>query len=272
MRISDLLLEDQKEDRANFVKKQFGAKLSNVDNDVEGLIDKIFQADPSSNGAFMPWIARLIAKNPTQNKVEDLGRLNKDLTLFLQHKKNIENKDINSYKSFEAVYDAIEPFTKKRKLTPDERKAARQQARIAKFKSEIETVYNGPEGWIRIPHSKGAAQFLGQSTRWCTSAKCQNMYDYYNERDKLFVIYDKESKERYQLHIESNSYADSADRMLGIDSLPEWARPSIIEWYKKNRPDLSMKHIMRLGSLGGDVKDVAGEHAELLDLMAQYGV
>jgi hypothetical protein len=273
MRLTQLLLENQKEDRANFIKKQLGDKLSQiVSGDLDGLLDKIAQTDPSPNGALMPWIARLIAKNPEQNKIEDLPRLANDLALFQQHKKSIENKDINGYKSFDAVYDAIEPFTKKKKLSPEERKAARQADKIAKWKSEIETVYNGPEGWIRIPHTKGAAQFLGQGTRWCTSAKCQNMYDHYNERDKLFVVFDKKSKERFQLHIESGSYADSADKMKGIDALPDWARPSVVDWYKKNKPDLSFKHVMTLGKLGGDVKDIAGEHNDLLDLMAQYGV
>lgn len=273
MRLSQLLLEDQKEDRANFIMKQLGGKLSAVTDDVEGLIKQISDADPSPNGAIMPWLARMIAKNPDANKIEDLGRVSKDLELFLKNKKQIENKDINSYKSFTDLYNAIEPFTKKRKPTADERKAARHAAKIAQYKSEIETVYNGPEGWIRIPHTKGAAQFLGQGTRWCTSAKCNNMFDNYSARDKLFIIFDKDTKERFQLHIESGSYADSADRMKGIDALPDWARPPVIEWYKKNRPnDLSFKHIMSLGKLGGEVKDLAGEHSELLDLMAQYGV
>jgi hypothetical protein len=272
MRLTQLLLESPKDERANFIKNQLGAKLSAVTDNVDGLIDKIAETDPSPNGAMMPWIARLIAKNPEQNKIEDLGRLSGDLALFLQHKKNIENKDINSYKSFEAVYDAIAPFTKPKKMSPEERKAARQAEKIAQWKEQIETVYNGPEGWIRIPHSRGAAQFLGQGTRWCTSAKCNNMYDSYNARDKLFVVYDKKTKERFQLHIESGSYADSADKMQGLNALPEWARPAVVEWYKKNKPDLSFKHIVTLGNLGGDVKDVAGEHADLLDLMAQYGV
>lgn len=250
-----------------------GGKLSLVTDDVDGLIDKIADVDPSPNGAMMPWIARLIAKNPNENKIEDLSRLSNDLEAFQKHKKEIENKDINSYKTFQSVYDAIAPFLVKRKPTADERKAARQAAKIAKYKSEIETVYAGSEGWVRIPHTKGAAQFLGQGTRWCTSAKCDNMFDHYSERDKLFIIFDKSSKERFQLHIESGSYADSADNMIGIDKLPEWARPSIIEWYKNNRPDLSFKHIMSLSKLGADSKDLgAGEHNELLDLMSQYGV
>lgn len=272
MMITDLLLEDQKDGRREFIKSKMGARLSEITDDLEKLLNQIADTDPTPNGAMMPWIARLIAKNPNDNKIEDLPRLKKDLEKFIENKQKIPNKDINSYKTFSQVYDAIEPFTVKRKPTADERKAARQAAQIAKYKSEIETVYNGPEGWVRIPHSRGAAQFLGQGTRWCTSAKCDNMFDSYSSRDKLFIVYDKEKKSLFQLHIESGSYADSADRMIGIENLPEWARPSIIEWYKTNRPDLSFKHIVWLNKLGGDVRDVAGDHSDLLDLMSQYGV
>ena len=273
MRLTQLILESQKDDRAEFIRAQLSSKLSFVTQDVDGLIEKIANTDPTPNGALMPWIARLIAKNPDQNKIEDLPRLAQDLVNFQTHKKNIENKDINGYKTFDAVYDAVAPFMVKRKKTKDEMSADRQAAKIAKYKSEIETVYNGPEGWIRIPHSKGAAQFLGQGTRWCTSAKCNNMYDSYSSRDKLFIVFDKKTKERFQLHIESGAYADSADKMKGLDALPVWARPAVIQWYKENQKDLSFKHIMSLGKLGADVKDLgASEHSELLDLMSQYGV
>ena len=244
-----------------------------VTSDVDDLVNKIAQTDPTPNGALMPWIARLIAKNPETNKIEDLPRLAQDLQNFQTHKAKIANKDINGYKTFGAVYDAVAPFMVKRKKTKDELSAERQAAKIAKYKSEIETVYNGPEGWIRIPHTKGAAQFLGQGTRWCTSAKCNNMFDSYSSRDKLFIVFDKKTKERFQLHIESSSYADSADRMQGIDSLPQWARPAVIEWYKNNSDNLSFKHLMTLNKLGADAKEIgSGEHSELLDLMAQYGV
>jgi len=273
MRIFQIITEDQKTDRAEFIRKQMGDKLMMVDNDVDGLINKIAAADPTANGALMPWIARLIAKNPNDNKVEDLPRLSQDLVKFQQHKKEIPNKDINSYKSFGAVYDAIAPFMVKRKKTPDEMSAERQAKRIAKYKTEIETVYNGADGWIRIPHSKGASQFLGQGTRWCTSARKDNMYDCYDSRDKLFIIFDKKNKERFQLHIESGAYADSADKMHGIEAMPEWARPPVIDWYKNNRPDLSFAQAVRLSTLGADAGDLGnGDHDELLDLMAQYGV
>lgn len=267
------LLESQKDERVQFVKTQMGGKLSLVTDDVDSLLAKIAEIDPSPNGGLIPWIARLIAKDPDQNKPEDLDRLAGDITVFLKHKREIANKDLNSYKSFQAVYDAIAPFMVKKKPTADERSATRQAAKIAKFKTEIETIYSGPEGWVRIPHSKGSAQFLGQGTRWCTSAKSQCQFDSYNERDKLFVVFDKSKKERFQLHIETGSYADSADKMQDITTLPDWARPAIIAWYKKNRPDLSFKHVMRLGTLGADVSDLGDDtHGDLLSLMSQYGV
>ena len=278
MRLFDLFedLVGPQAKRAEFIKTQIGSRLQDVvgADKLDALLEKIAAIDPTPGGSLMPWIARLIAKNPEANKVEDLDRLGQDLLKFGEFKNKIENKDVNSYKSFAAVYDAIAPFLAPRKKTKDELKSDRDAAKIAKYKSEIETVYNGPDGWIRIPHTKGAAQFLGQGTRWCTSAKCNNMYDNYAERDKLFVVYDKKTKERFQLHIESGSFADVADKMQGLDAVPAWARPAIVEWYKKHKENLSFKHVMTLASFGADAKEIAGatEHADLLDLMAQYGV
>src|SRR5690606_36476763 len=113
-----------------------------------------------------------------------------------ENKSKIQNKDIMSYKTLADLFSAVEPFTKKRPKTAKEKQAEK----IEKLKAEgIVDVYSGAEGWIKIPMNKKAAQFLGQNTRWCTAGKCQNMFDIYNKKDRLFVIYDKASKERYQL-------------------------------------------------------------------------
>jgi hypothetical protein len=151
-------------------------------------------------------------------------------------------------------------------------KAERDDKKLAAVKGEITTVYTGPEGWIRIPTTKKAAQFLGQSTRWCTSASANNMFDYYNKSDSLFVIYDKASKTRHQLHIDSGQFADTADKNQGMNSVPQWARQPIVNWYKENNPQLSLKQLMSLSSFTDENLAAGSDHEDLLALMKQYGV
>lgn len=279
MLITDILFEDlaqQKQERANFVKNKLGPRLvDNPDiNDIDQFLEQLKKADPTDKGVYMQWIAKLIAVDPQNNRVEDLGRVKKDLQAFVQFKSKIENKDINAYKTFHDLYAVTEPFTNPKKKSKEQKDAERAAKRIEKYKSQIQTVYNGPEGWIRIPETKAAAKFLGQGTRWCTSATNNNMFDHYASSDSLFIIYDKQTKERHQLHIKSGQYADTADKMVGMNSVPEWARLPIVEWYKANGSDISFKQALTLASFGADAADLNldQDQSDLMNLMSQYGV
>lgn len=267
-------LEGQKAQRGEFIKKQLGPNWRGLPGytDMDAFIDKLGEIDPSQKGIYMPWIARLAMKNPDQNKTEDLERLGQDLRNFEQFKAQLDRKDINQYKSFGEVFDAIEPFTRPKKKTAAEKKAERELAKKQQTRQDIIDVYNGPEGWVKIPTSKDAATYLGQNTRWCTAAKKHNMFDSYNKSDKLFVIYDKDSKERFQLHIDSGQFMDVQDRSVSKDKIPEWGRSPIVNWYRKNNPELSMKQMMFLSNWAEDNIAAGTEHEELMDLMRKYGI
>lgn len=276
MRVAELFLlfesaAFQKDKRAEFIIKTYGNNWKPIDKyeKIEDFVDALKKADPSKNGAYMQWLAKLIIKNPEHNRVEDLRRTTADLKLFDENKSKIQNKDIMSYKTFADLFSAVEPFTKKRPKTAKEKQAEK----IEKLKAEgIVDVYAGAEGWIKIPMNKKAAQFLGQSTRWCTAGRCNNMFDSYNKKDRLFVIYDKASKERFQLHIESGQFADVTDKMVGMDKVPKWAREHIVNWYKKNMKEIGLKHVMTFAKMGHEDIAKGTDHEELVDLMKQYGV
>lgn len=269
-------LEGQKAERAKFIIN----KLGNLWNPLPGystleqFVEKIGEIDPSQKGIYMPWIARLALSKPDVNRAEDLNRLGQDLIHFEANKAKITNKDINSYKSFQDLYDTIAPFTQPRKKTADELKKEKVTAELTKLKDEIITVYNSSDGWIRIPKSEAAAKYLGQGTRWCTAATKNCMYSYYAKNDNLFVIYDKTTKQRHQLHIQSGQFADSADKNVGIDAVPEWARKPIVSFYQTNNPQLALKQVLALDKFASSEENVAAgtEHEDLMALMKQYGI
>jgi dsDNA-binding SOS-regulon protein len=267
-------LEGQKAKRGEFLIKTYEGKWEGLPGykDIKDFVEKLGEIDPSKNGAYMQWLAKLAIKSPDDNRTEDLDRVGKDLRTFEEKKSKIEKKDINAYKSYQELYDAVEPFYEKRPKTAEEKKAERAEMKLAAVKADVTIVYQGKEGWIRIPKTKAAAKFLGQSTRWCTSASANNMFDHYNKSDSLFVVYDKESKKRHQLHIDSGQFADEKDANQGFKAVPKWAWEPIKEWYKKNT-DISLKQLMTLSKHTGDEelgKD--SEHSDLLALMKEYGV
>lgn len=268
-------LEGQKAQRGEFIKKTYGAKWSRGlpgYEKIDDFIEKLGEIDPSRNGMYMPWLAKLAITKPTENRTEDLDRVGEDLRHFEANKSRIANKDINSYKGFQELFDVIAPFLAPRELTKDEKEKAKQQAELEKVKKDIITVYAGPEGWIRIPTTRDAAIFLGQNTRWCTSARGNNMFAHYHKSDSLFVVYDKETKQRSQLHIDSGQFAGEDDRNKGLNAVPKWAQQPIVDWYKKNNPKLSLRHIMALSNYSDENLAAGTDHEDLINLMREYGV
>lgn len=255
-------------DAANFEKvTKIGIPPEYPDKDDFGkFIEKVAETDPTQKGLYMAWIVNMCLRDPL-NRTEDLYKLKDDLVAFEENKARIENKDINTYKSFQDVFDTVEPFANE---VPEEE--SDEQKKLNELKSQIIIIYNGKEGWVRVPTTRESATWLGQNTRWCTAGRDSNQFDYYNKTDRMFVIYDRATKERFQLHLASDQFANAADRHVGIDKVPEWARSHIIEWYRKNVAKLSIRQMMKLRQIGAEGLEKGTPHEGVFALMQQYGV
>lgn len=242
-------LEGQKLKRAEFIRKQLGNKWKPIPgaSTVDEFIELVSEADPSANGMYMPWLARVVAANPRENKVEDLQRTRGDLEMFEKSKNRLVKKDINQYKSFNELFSAIEPL-----IAVARKEQEHQEKELAKLSKEMVVVYQGPEGWIRVPLTKNASCYLGKGSRWCTaSTDSINMFQHYDHMDYLFVIYYKEKKERRQLHLVDGQYMDEQDRAVPLSEIPAWARNAIGNFYLKNINGLSFKQATAAESLTG---------------------
>ena len=260
--------------RANFVKSKLEPHWKGLPGytDIDVWLEKLAEVDPTQKKIYIPWLARMCVSKPQENKTEDLDRVGEDLRIFELNKSKIANKDINTYKSFQELFDVIAPFLAPKVKTADDIEKEKQAAALAKVKDQIITVYQGPEGWIRIPTTLASSEFLGQNTRWCTAAKTNNMFQHYAKDDNLFVVYDKASKKRSQLHIQSGQYADETDRNQGIKAVPDWAGKKILEYYQAHNPHLTMKQLMALQAFTDNNLAAGTPHEELFDLFKQYGV
>jgi hypothetical protein len=98
------------------------------------------------------------------------------------------------------------------------------------------------------------------------------MFSHYDKSDNLFVVYDKATKKRHQLHIDSGQLAQEDDRNVGVNAIPDWAKKPIVDFYKKNNPQLSMKQIMTLGNWTDENLAAGTPVEDLMALMKQYGV
>jgi hypothetical protein len=200
--------------------------LDDIYNKYYSNIDKnIFlaavNADPTSKrtedgniigiGDYTKWILKLYQNGSWKpgDSVETKDLLGK----FNKHQKRlpIEQRDINRYSSVRELYDSLKPYLN-------------IQSR-SEIKQEAEKVYEDNEWLIIIPHTKEAACYYGANTRWCTAAKENNMFDYYNNYNDdgdnpLYINIHKPTNRKYQFHFESDSFMDEEDEEINLRDLP----------------------------------------------------
>ena len=87
---------------------------------------------------------------------------------------------------------------------------------------------------VVVPENEIASRKYGAHTRWCTAAKEDNQFDYYNRQGPLIIFIDKKSGEKWQVHIESNQWMDARDSDVDktefLNGLPVGVKSAV---YKK---------------------------------------
>ena len=147
--------------------------------------------------------------------------------------------DINSYTRFSQMRDVVSRFNvaelqgnntqrKKNNMT-DEQKAA---------KNDIDVVYQDEKWFVLVPKSYEASVYWGSDTKWCTAYKdSRHYYDSYSKKGKLYININKETREKYQFHFETDSFMDSEDETI-MDPILERidATEGLRNFYKETIP------------------------------------
>lgn len=200
------------EGRPEFIATKFGTKLlaaAEEDKSYDGekdalkIIHTLLKADPSSGKNIQFIVNMYIAK---QFKVEDLSKIKSELEKFNKFKARIENKDLNSYKTLDALYDVLETF--------DDKEDVKSNKQITKdIKSDSKKIIDTPDFKVIVPTTEASAQFYGSGTKWCTAADKNCMFNHYAKDGDLYVIIAKiDGKERkFQLHYESDQFMNERD-------------------------------------------------------------
>lgn len=199
---------------------------------------KIVSSDPTWNqdkpqkmGKYGKWLLSLY-KNK-RLKLEDLYKAKEYLSYFNQYSNVIQNKDINTYKSLNDLYNVVSTYM------DNPNQASSKKDAIRKIKEGAQKVYEDNNWLIIVPHTQEASCYYGKGTQWCTAAsKTNNMFDYYNEQGPLYININKSTNEKYQFHFESNSFMDETDTPINEPicntiNLSQGA----LNWYKSNVND-----------------------------------
>lgn len=235
MKIREIILEDKEE----YVTQTVGDKMLDAlqnDNSVTGkrfyqsisnqeqpkvlLVKKIKEADPTRNGVYLVWLARMFLAN--QFKIEDLGRIKQELEFFEKVKPKLKNRDLNSYKSLEELYNVLEPLKPKNKEEEEALKSGKAQAKDIK-QAGAQYLINSPNYKALIPKTEEAACLYGKNTKWCTTSG--EFENYSSQGDLVILMANINNKLRkFQLHVETGQAMNELDQPITKQEIAELSR------------------------------------------------
>ena len=229
---SQLLTENS---RLDYIAKTYGAKLvakweasksgepavvqngvnsSPGEDEQQKLISYFTSIDPSPNKELTQWL--IIRYLRDQFRLEDAQAAHDEvLPDFLTMRRNLpaEQRDINRYPSLGDIRAVL-------RSTQEQDIPAEDPVLDAKMHEQAKVVYNGPDVKIIIPLTVAASCYFGKGTDWCTAkygeTDSRNYYNSYNSSGPLYIIYDKKTRKRVQLHFQTDQYMDEQDRQIDL--------------------------------------------------------
>ena len=169
MKFIELIFEGREDDfRATYVNKFSPEKLEaiiNMSNDVPG------------GNKFLTFLGKVLPNTVSQGILDDTVK--PILKKFVAIGSNLEIKDINQYKTFAELNDAINQY---------ENRIRREVQTI----EGADLVYEDERFTVVAPLTTKASCYYGAGTKWCTASSADNTHfnNYMNE-GKLFYFIDK---------------------------------------------------------------------------------
>ena len=201
----------------------------------EELFEYFLKCDLTHNKQYSQWIIRQYIAG--HFLLEDLPKISDDLVLFHKVKSKVkqDNREIQQYTNPSQLWEILKPFREntESQLSSHEKKNLDKE----KAYEESEILLDRDDGMkIIVPLTEFSAKWwggnsYGVSTRWCTSTKNNNMFEYYAKKSPLYIIiipnniggYDKL---QFWSHEGNIQFMDSEDIPITKDYISQY--PDII--------------------------------------------
>lgn len=155
-----------KESRVDDFKSKYGKKFS------EEQLNKIIDNVPHK---FLDWVGKNFDTiNFNQNFLDLVTKLRE----FEKLSSNLPQTDINSYKSVEEIYKALNDYSNR-------------QRREYKQVEGGKVVFDDGRFFVVNPQTHQSSCHYGKGTKWCTVASSDHQFNQYNSDGKLFYILDR---------------------------------------------------------------------------------
>ena len=152
--------------------------------------DEIVAADPYTKPNFLSpsakWLLDLYKNKKL--KLEDLPKATKYIDTFNKVKSRlpIEKRDINKFKSLPDMFVIIQPY-----LESGEEIQSNTSLEKEIKQKETKRLFEDNNWLVVQPLSERAACYYGKNTEWCTAAKNDNRFNYYDTQGPLYINIDK---------------------------------------------------------------------------------
>lgn len=174
--------------------------------------------------------------------IEDMPRVEAAIAEFDAKKRGLERKDINQYRTLSDLEDAVGLL--------DHIKSARQQKQEVKHAGLRKIVDNDRVLLVHVK-TEEAAILIGRGTSWCTAyTNRDNHFNHYDRGGPIYVLIDKSTNEKFQIHYESLQVMDSYDKAYDYQKLLKIA-PQL----KQIEPEYSDELVKNLHDYGNTLID-----------------
>ncbi len=159
--------------------------------------------------------------------IMDLNIIDHALTEFDRVKSQLESKNLNDY-TLSSLRDAIDPFEGQEILS------GKQSKKSLKNQGADKVIDNDNVILYKV-NTEQAACLLGSHTKWCTAAKYDNKFKSYNDRGQLYILIDKQSNEKFQIHLETGEIKNDEDDRMHFDFLSQ-DYPNVLQYFITDNP------------------------------------
>ena len=214
--VNKILLED-----IDAVKKVFMNRFPEMsDEEFDEIIrmDPTFKEGSNSVGKYGKWLLGFYKKDyPLDHPLYSIEDIYNLIDVYNQYKndsaKDIE-KDINKFKSIEDLADAL-------RNAGEVKLSARQQERRLRNSKDVKKIFEDSKWEIWVPQSFAGSCTLGKGTNWCTAySDDDSYYKQYTRQGPLYVFINKQNpKEKYQLHVETESFMNKDDNKANLEDV-----------------------------------------------------
>ena len=220
------LIEDKQSVRKNYPNisdEQFEEIIS---------IDPTYKSNSNSVGTYGKWLLNLVKKQPAWENGYTYSEITDLLSKFDSYKKDrkykLSTNDINKIKGIYELNDIIENV-EKNELSD------RQKSRERKSSKDYKHLGSIGDWDVYTPTTMSGAIALGTGTSWCTAYdSAENQFDEYNDEGPLYILINKNNKsEKYQFHIETDSFMDKYDKPIDTFNFTN-DNYELIKWLNDN--------------------------------------